>query len=507
MGAFVAVSAILPAQAESVLDGPNTFSSGATLTMADFSNKVAKRVFGNNEDDFKQFMGDIGGDPATLTDLLVAMINDRGVKELNKNQTLALNTGLKMLGYLEGTVTDEATSLTLAAMRNYYREAPLSSQDTVKIKLYVENNISLILENGIIRPQSAEIADLVLDAVIEDLHTENVFKASSRAGLREAVLEQMDDLAVSLEKSLGGLSVSHPKLMNENIASSNAEGEIYLMIPPDERKGSIKNRMQERLKWELIKDTIEENGAVVDVYSATVSDGEAKETWTRDPAFVIGNVAYIPDNRLREQMFPNFQENETYGRAIQQMKIIYESRGLQTVFVEGAWFEGGNIIVHQGGNKNSLFLGLEDWADPKSLELLINKINETQPSVIKYEGYGVILTAQDTYYHLDLIMSPELSGGEHFIYADAMSKESFDTINKVIGSQNLIAVGEETASLSTLNLIEIKGKTLLATSETPEFKTLSEARGYRVVGPSDYGLDTFGFGRGGVHCLTAEYKP
>ena len=414
--------------------------------------------------------------------------------------TLArIQLSLKLHGYLEAPVTAKVDTATLNAIADY---APIGDIET--IKNYVESNIPIIFEDGVVRPDTEGIDDMV-DQAVQDLTLNN--KVTTQYSEPE-----LNRISVDLHEKFSNVSMTHLELQdNEPIVSEGDNVAHYLMANPHERSGAIEIRIKERFLWESARDAIEDSGAKVTLVDAKNEAGAARETWTRDHVLIIGNNVYMPDVKAYELLQKDRGVDDatieeyasSYLENMEQTAEFLSIKGYDLIKVDGAWFEGGNIVMHDNGETTTLLLGLEDYADSGMGEILTEIISATENQQWNY--LPVPLAEQGTYYHLDLALTQQLPNGKHVIYPGVTDAETYKNIVDVMGSDNVVTVSQDTAKDFALNIVVVND-TLITTSSSNELAQIATSMGYSLVGPQSYGEQSFAFGKGGVHCMTNELK-
>jgi N-dimethylarginine dimethylaminohydrolase len=101
------------------------------------------------------------------------------------------------------------------------------------------------------------------------------------------------------------------------------------------------------------------------------------------------------------------------------------------------------------------------------------------------------------YYHMDTALVP-LSGGEVVYYPGAFSTEGRATIRRIIGDENLIAVGDADAEILAVNLVCL-GKNIVLSNCSREMEAALNNRGYTV---HKVPISSFGKSGGSAFCLT-----
>jgi len=289
-----------------------------------------------------------------------------------------------------------------------------------------------------------------------------------------------------------------------------------LMADPErltEKGYGTENRVQVFKKWLCVRHALLQSGARLEVMKSQ-ADHIPQVVYTRDQYVAIGDTVYLPDPKALEDAvfspsssfdmmtFNPVRYVNNHKLHIAQFEKDMRARGMKTVYTRGAWFEGGNVVRHF--SSRTLFFGLGgDAGAAESAQKIVATINETQGE--KWSLVIVPLTDRDMY-HLDTGMSEELPNGEVMISRRVTNKEAYDVICRAIGEDKIIELADDEAGNLASNMIDV-GDMLIMTGNCPSLKEKLEARGYRVIGPADYGQKSFEFGLGGVHCMTNDLPP
>ena len=216
---------------------------------------------------------------------------------------------------------------------------------------------------------------------------------------------------------------------------------------------------------------------------------------------MINGVAYLPDLQKLLQLRPHYTpESADYAGQMKQMEEALHARGVKTVTVEGAWFEGGNIVRHFGSR--TLFAGIAAaWSSLESAQRLLAAVNAREEE--KWSLMPVTLTNYTDMYHMDTGMSEELPHGEVMISPRLTDSETYEIICDIVGQENIIELTDDEAKALETNMIDV-GNTLVMTGVCASLEEKLTARGYSVITPADYGRESFEVARGGVHCMTND---
>ena len=297
----------------------------------------------------------------------------------------------------------------------------------------------------------------------------------------------------------------------------------FLMIPPprapiDEqimgdddlmpRKDiSLSGRIKDRAAWELLKSAIVLAGGHVDVIDEFNAKVCTREAYTRDRFFIIGNKAFIMDpaghmSTYDEEMPPEALE-EFYDE-IKPVKKHLKSKGFDIVQVKNCWFEGGNIIVHEG--KKTVFMGLEHDASDHSANLLEQALKLHLGDGWKIKKVSLPRNQENArdFFHLDLGMSPVLPNGDIVICPEVTDPQTYAEIKEIFGADKVIEISMNNARNKMATNFTVVGNTLILTMRNEMLQHALEKRGYKTIAPDALGIFSFAIADGGAHCLTNE---
>lgn len=423
-----------------------------------------------------------------------------GDQTMGVDDKYLLQISLNKLGYKSGAVDGVIGRTSMEALDAYRADfiiAPSEKQGLDKLIAGLKEGI--VVEGNQVTV-NARIARQVIDVGIDHyLENGDIGELSPDAvvKLKEGLLKDFQSNAITF----AGLDVQ-PR--EQSFATNSSS---FVMVSPEEHATSLKSGIKTRAIWESVRDALEDTGAKVQVIDGSLTAGRSIEVYVRDIAFVLEDTVYLPDKEFIETAQFTSRggdqkiDNDSYLQELNQIRKFYEEQGYKIVDVKGAWFEGGNIIPIKNGTGNTLFTGIANDEMVEFSEVLLKSINETQPE--KWKMVGVPLVQYDPFYHLDLGMSNQLPNGEVILYRGVTDQDTYTRIVESVGVENVIEVDAETANSYSINL-NFSGNTIILSGDSPELREQLEERGYKVVTPSDYGLDTFEFGQGGVHCITNE---
>jgi N-dimethylarginine dimethylaminohydrolase len=324
-----------------------------------------------------------------------------------------------------------------------------------------------------------------LPDIIADI-APNKMPADRREQLRIELLDEFNAAA-------GDIPFDAAELESDAAEASRT----LVMIPPYEHGAhdGVEGKIQLIRKWLSICHALVRAGAHVEIAEPPKGANffeRCKEVYTRDRYAMIGDTAYLPD--MYEASGQNIGEV-----LLTQMEKELQAQGVKTVVVDGAWFEGGNVVRHY--KSRTIFIGIDCKSSTEdSAQMLLTAVNKTQKEPWKL--VTVPLTNLPDMYHLDTGMSDELPHGEVMISPKVTDEKTYKIIRDIVGEENIIELTDEEAKGLVTNTVNV-GDTLVMTGTSDSLRQKLAER-YSVVMPDDYGLETFGFGHGGVRCLTND---
>ncbi len=264
---------------------------------------------------------------------------------------------------------------------------------------------------------------------------------------------------------------------------------------------SREEKIQIYREWLCARHALVKAGAHLEVLTPAEDKGGFREVYTRDRYVMIGDTAYLPDPDVMNRMHMHPSDRRAYKGEIEQIKQALQERGVKTVTVKDAWFEGGNAVRHY--SSRTIFVGLEHRTTRDCVQRLVNAINETQQE--KWSGLAVPLTNYPEMYHMDTGMSEELSHGEVMLSPLLTDRDTYQKILDIVGPKNVIELTNDEARNLATNMIDV-GDTIIMTGVCRDLGKKLAGRGYKVISPDAYGQKDFEFGGGGVHCMTNDVR-
>jgi N-dimethylarginine dimethylaminohydrolase len=238
--------------------------------------------------------------------------------------------------------------------------------------------------------------------------------------------------------------------------------------------------------WEGLIRAVERAGGTAEIMPESFENGSYLETWTRDTAFVLNGVAYMADPDLVPEDI----------RADQmQMEPHLRAQGYQVVYVQGAYFEGGDILPDPVSHRIFMGADADNQASVAKLQETISRTQQENWTVTPVPTEG----RDGNFYHLDTFMGI-LPNGEIMLHAEGALDQG-DSIRAAIDPARIIPVTEEQALALGTNFAVVNDSVILTNDDLEIRKTLQE-QGYNVIMPADVGAASFQVGRGGAHCLT-----
>lgn len=283
----------------------------------------------------------------------------------------------------------------------------------------------------------------------------------------------------------------------------------------------LSSRLDIFRRWLAVREALADHGAQISETPAHEKDGSAvdeqattRRIFTRDKYFVSGNTAFLPDAEVLRDLLPQKRPGYVrieadvadYKADIAFFGAVLKDRGYDVQIVEGAWFEGGNLVPHPASG--TVFMGQEtSWDNKASAGLLQNAVNAAREKdgLDPVRIQNIPLAQEDPFYHLDLGLSEPLEGGHVLFHDGVTDMRHAYLIEDIVGADKIVPVDEENGRLFATNLVAL-GKTLVMTGVTEDFKDTLKGLGYAAIGPQDYGVDKFLLGTGGVHCVTNTGK-
>ncbi len=294
----------------------------------------------------------------------------------------------------------------------------------------------------------------------------------------------------------------------EHTTRRNGNISVVSISPDDRLHGSFSSRVERLLNWLALNDAYRRSGVRILSYDGEDLDGVYREVYTRDRAVIIGQHAYIPDFRKRiSEQFLLPPEEQSLKDEVDSMEQILESEGLQVHKVEGAWFQGGNVIAH---SSRTLIFGRPVDEDNSDAQKLLDAINQTQPQ----EWRMVVLPHVQfkdrmgnlAFYHTDTYVGRELPNGKIMFYAAATTPQAASALIQAVGSQNVIPITAQEATRYVTNY-SVLGTTIILPVENPRIRFLMSRAGYGVISPADYNLGSFiDDGMGGPSCKSLNFR-
>lgn len=415
---------------------------------------------------------------------------------------------LEDTGYLSKGSTPTEFSLS-SAIHGHRGDYPMSSDDMAAIYELLEYRVDLQVTGDVVgvdlesfdREYSSALKEFANAGYIDPVDYSNPYDVEYYDSIRLTILDDF----MNVSRVVPGLSEDTTL---EERRALNPDGRSFVMISPEENfsDGSdLVTRIEMRAKWEAARDALEDAGAHILTIDGMNDAGAAREVYVRDRALIIGDIAYIPDYREMLE-WAEHEQVYMYDKEARQIADFLADNGHKVVHVEGAWFEGGNIVLHPSENKNTIFFGMGGSTTDEHARVLIEAVNANQGE--RWTLHGVPLQDEPTFYHLDLGMTYALPNGEVIIYPGVTDEATYASIVNVIGAENIIEIDRETASTFVTNFNHV-GNTIVMTGDAPQLTEDLENRGYRVVTPDQYDVPNLQFGLGGVHCMTNEiaYTP
>ena len=384
---------------------------------------------------------------------------------------------------------------------------PISNWRLKKIRRYIAKRVPLV-------PKGYKLT--VDETALEGLLPEAL---QANPAFKELLWNKKDLLSPEKAKQLKSVLLDQFNRAAKNIPfdSSEIENEAAItkrtlvMAGPDKmtfNHGGLERKEQIYLQWHCIRHALVKAGAHLEIISPLDKESGYREVYTRDRYVMIGDTAYLPDpQELQDLSYKGVhwlseKGAKGYIGEVAQVEKALKERGVKTVTVKGAWFEGGNVVRHF--SSRTIFAGIHGaWSSEDSAQRLLAAINETQAE--KWKLQPVLLTNYPAMYHMDTGMSEELPNGEVMLSSLVTDKETYQKICDIVGAENVIDLSKDEAARLATNVIDV-GDTLVMTGNCKDLREKLTDKGYTVIMPDDYGQSSFEFGLGGVHCMTNDLR-
>jgi N-dimethylarginine dimethylaminohydrolase len=393
-------------------------------------------------------------------------------------------------------------------------ELPISERRLEKVRRYIAERVPLVPKDNSITVDEKSLDGLLPEALdatptfMERLKRawdwmrgrakKKLLTPQKAKQLRKILMDDFNRAAESLPFEAAELDREAPSIKRKLIMAGPEE-----LTFGDDPEG----KTQIFREWFCIRHALLKAGAHLEIIPPS-NRGGIREVYTRDRYVMIGGTAYLPDaQKLQDlndagDLSTPADDIESYKGEIAQIQKELNSRGVTTVIVKDAWFEGGNVVRH--ASSRTIFVGIDDpWSSEASAQNLVDAINKTQPH--NWSMVPVPLTNMPDMYHLDTGMSEELPHGEVMISPRVTNKQTFNKIAGIVGRDNIIRLSNGDAENLATNMIDV-GDTLILTGNCKKLRRKLAGRGYKVILPADYGQDNFEFGLGGVHCMTNDIE-
>ncbi|MEZ0261191.1 MAG: hypothetical protein ACAH80_09285 [Alphaproteobacteria bacterium] len=391
-------------------------------------------------------------------------------------------------------------------------DASVSSERLERIRQYISENAPLVAKGTRITVDEKDVESLLPAAVAaspslkENLHN---WTCWIWGGQKKDPMAEPEKLKKSLMAEFNRVAAKLPFDAAElDRQPQNPKRHIIMAEPLQVTYADEENvKIDTYREWFCVKHALLKAGAQVDTIPANAKGG-MREVYTRDRYVMIGDTAYLPDPEELQglnddgELDTGEQDIEWYKGEIAQVKEELESRGVKTVTVTGAWFEGGNVV--RLSSSRTLCVGIDGaWSSEDSADRLVDAINATQDK--KWTLLPVPLADPDVMYHLDTGMSEELPKGEVMISPKVTDQKTYQAIIDIVGADKIIKLSNAEARKLATNMIDV-GNTLVMTGNCKKLSAKLESRGYDLIQPKDYKLPDFEFGAGGVHCMTNDVR-
>lgn len=318
-------------------------------------------------------------------------------------------------------------------------------------------------------------------------------------------------LAADFERAVVPQRLSGLALEGESTFHGARPADDFLMVSPHRMMGgllaSASGSLRDFQRWLFWGQATAASGATIDIWTPSPK-AVYREVFIRDRYVMVDGVAYMPDAEKIDESVSVDNESETasdfYARRkggfMRGAKVIEErlvAEGVATHKVDG-WFEGGNVIVDK---TNKVILAghrfpAEKEAGEKLLEAIRNNTGDDWtllPIPQAKNAYG-----EDIFYHIDLAISEEFSGG-HRLFCPALTDAATADKIRDLYKDKLIEVTLQEAKTGVINSIEANG-TITMSGNAPRIRAILSNLGYRVFDPLAFGLLGGKAMDGGAHC-------
>jgi N-dimethylarginine dimethylaminohydrolase len=254
-------------------------------------------------------------------------------------------------------------------------------------------------------------------------------------------------------------------------------------------------------RWRAYRQRLEALGADVRVLPSGAADPSSRasfyrEVFTRDRAFLIGDMAFLPDlspGVMREYDLSDagIESHRDFDRAFRRQ---LQRDGVRTVTTEGHFLEGGNLVYDR--QSNTLFIGMADTfvvgGNDPDRRAAYEVHNSHLADIFRRRGINVEFvplsrdqSVQERYYHLDTAMAV-LPHGELMVYPGAITEAARQRLQRLFEGRTIIMLTEEEGANFPTNLASV-GNTLIPTQVFPGLQARLQRLGYRVMGSGELG--------------------
>jgi N-dimethylarginine dimethylaminohydrolase len=411
-----------------------------------------------------------------------------------------LQIALKTLGYDTGPVTGEYNAQTQAAMATYTADFAIPADQIAALRGEVTARTDVTFDGARARPDLTSVGDAFS-------------RAAQNNGL-DYTPAQTEWATEAFRQYFAPMSSTYDTsaLPPPPAADAPRDDRTFLMVSPQEYS-VMPEKLNAFAHWEFARSQLAAVGNVV-VVDGREELGQSREIFARDKAFIIGDVAFTPDNRVASEFRDSEQDNAAYQQEVDQQARVLGRLGLDVVPVEDAWFEGGNVVVDE--QTHTVFIGYQASPSPNGqpmpdetrqfLEDSIQRVGDAVKARMgpEWQTMAVPLAQYDPFYHLDTAMSSVLPTGQVIMYPGATTPEAYDAIRNRLGADRIIEIDRDTANQMVTNF-EYAGNTLVMTAARDNIGPLAqrlEGLGYTLRTPDEVGLDSGVFQSGGYRCMT-----
>lgn len=295
-------------------------------------------------------------------------------------------------------------------------------------------------------------------------------------------------------------------------AHYNPEQIIYMAPPYDACIDDFKNMENLTLnyqQWIHLYQAIKATGTEVIINSKCTVDKIFFERWTRDLSPVVYNNKHpiilwsfaqyqkydLGDGKLLSKYPTRKNTKKVFSR-------IFNDSALTQLEVLAGTLDGGDTLFYPAAEV--LFIGvnpdlLTKNNAPKLYQEVLNEAGYSHIKIIPlhYSGQKKI---RSYFYHVDTFMAR--AGKKIILYKDAITADSLQKIEEVVGKDNIFNLHFQTATYYPTNYVQVGN--LLIIPQVPSNKQHGLYNFLNKNGYILYPINGIDSGRGGPHCNTFD---